>query len=881
MRIIPFQLPNLPLCGMNISTRLSLLLLAFLTACGTIKKTPVATYTTLDTLVVSAKNNPLDIYRESPPMLWQILSQEAELSFDFHNQTAQGKTWITYKPYAVATDSLVLDAKNMDILSVAIPHEKSPVQALNYRYDGQQLFIEVPKNLVSFQPYSRVYIEYKTRSEQAVKGGSAAIGQDKGLYFINSDQKIPGKPLQIWTQGETESNSNWLPTLDKPNQRLLIGLSLIVPDTMQTLSNGELLKSEKLPGNLRADFWAMDLPVQPYAIMFAIGKFVKTVDSTWNGKEVSYYTEKEFAPYAKAIFQHTREMMDYFSDITGVPYPWNKYSQVIVRDYVSGAMENTTASLFGEFMNQNFREIKDENYEDVVSHELFHHWFGDYVTQESWSNVTLSESFANYGEVLWRRHFYGTASADEHRFSYLERYLSAAAYNDPPLQRFHYRFHEEMFDRISYQKGGLILNYLNGLMGDALFQKAMRRYLTQNALQSTEVSDWRKAVEWATGRDWNWFFDQWYKKGDHPVLKVRYDYDDSAQVCRVTITQRGAEDSLRRWVLPLKTAVYSNGTATEVDWLVDKRSNLFEVPYQNGVRPVILPDARHWLPGELIENKTLQQRQADWQVAPDFISKRNALSVAFKNKSNAIAWEMVRASLQDSLSGIRRYALDELMKITTEPWQQNLSAQVGYMALQEPHNLTRAAALTLLGKWKVSTAKEEIRNALQDSSYAVAGAALQAYSMLDSAAAYSYAKSLLSRKDPPRAAQLQAVWQVIVKAGNSADLPQLKAESQLRYGADKVSFAYSLVAYAIATKDSAAYAESLKLLHEMAATENIQGYRQSLAETFIFIQQYYKEHASKDGKIRSQLASTYLEKLLKSEPNEDVKKALRLKLKTG
>src|SRR5690606_25883012 len=150
---------------------------------------------------------------------------------------------------------------------------------------------------------------------------------------------------------------------------------------------------------------------QIYALMFAVGKFEIIDDEPWNQIPVNYYVEPEYAPFAQKMFQNTPEMMGFFSEITGVPYPWNKYSQIVVRDYVSGAMENTTASLFGEFMNQNFREIADKNYEDVVAHELFHQWFGDYVTAESWSHINLNESFANYGEYRWRKYKYGDASA--------------------------------------------------------------------------------------------------------------------------------------------------------------------------------------------------------------------------------------------------------------------------------------------------------------------------------------------------------------------------------------------------------------------------------------------------------------------------------------
>jgi aminopeptidase N len=176
-------------------------------------------------------------------------------------------------------------------------------------------------------------------------GGSAAITDDRGLYFINTDDKIEGKPAQIWTQGETESNSHWLPTIDKPNMRTTIQLELTVPNIYKTLGNGALVSSMD-KGDKRTDIWRMDKPIQVYAIMFAIGDFAIAKDK-WKGREVNYYVEPAYAPYARKMFQYTPEMIEFFSNVTGVEYPWNKYSQVVVRDYVSGAMENTSASLFG------------------------------------------------------------------------------------------------------------------------------------------------------------------------------------------------------------------------------------------------------------------------------------------------------------------------------------------------------------------------------------------------------------------------------------------------------------------------------------------------------------------------------------------------------
>ena len=128
--------------------------------------------------------------------------------------------------------------------------------------------------------------------------------------------------------GRNESNSAWVPTIDKPNQKTTDEISMTVPDKYQTLSNGVLVKQKKNNDGTRTDTWKMDLPHAPYLMMMAVGEYSIIKDS-YKGKEVSYYVEKEYAPVARKIFGLTPEMIDFFSRITGVDYPWPKYSQIV------------------------------------------------------------------------------------------------------------------------------------------------------------------------------------------------------------------------------------------------------------------------------------------------------------------------------------------------------------------------------------------------------------------------------------------------------------------------------------------------------------------------------------------------------------------------
>ena len=842
-------------------------------SCGSSKKATVSQYKTLDTITVSAANNPLDIYRASRPRTWDIEHTRVALSFDLKNRTAAGREWVRLRPYMYATDTLVLDAKSMDIDSVGT-HSNGNIQPVRFAYADDKLKVYFGRQYKNNETVE-LYIKYTAKPYSEPTGGSAAITDDRGLYFINSNNEIPNKPVQIWTQGETESNSHWLPTIDQPNERTTAQIELTVPDDFKTLGNGVLKSSQPTGNGLRTDIWAIDKPIQVYAIMFAIGKFSIVKDESWKDVGVEYYVEPEFEPYAKKMFKNTPEMVGYFSGITGVPYPWNKYSQVVVRDYVSGAMENTTASLFGEFMNQNNREIADKNYEDIVSHELFHQWFGDYVTAESWSNLTVNESFANYGEQLWRKYKYGDASNDELAYNDLAKYLSQTDYNDETLVRFYYGDKEEMFDRISYEKGGAILNYLNGLVGDEAFYKAMNIYLTKNALQPAEAHNWRMAVEEATGLDWNWFFNQWYYRPGHPELSIDYDYDNKKNQLVVNVKQVAA-DSGRAYNLPMKAALIYGDEKQIIDWTVNSKKQSFTYPYKNGIKPLFVPDQEHWLVGVIRENKTPSLWLQQLQHSNDYINKRKALGGAFSKQADSATRRAFHLGLKDPIDGIRLYTLNLMERMQDKSgWYKDFKEDVAFMAINDGANRVRGAAFDVLGKWKVSGYQQEMQNAISDSSYLVAGAALEALNKSSKDTGYILAKQVLDQQ--PKASLETAAWSIVAQKGNGSDVNFFEDRAPYVYGSRKISFAMYLNMFMSNTTDDNAYKKGLDILLQLTRNESIKGYRIAIGSIIFQSNRYYKEQqkmASTPEKIeafrnRQSLAERYQETVMKEEKDPD------------
>ena len=701
-------------------------------------------------------------YRPSATKINALVHTKLDVKFDYAKRQLHGKAWLNLKPFAYATDSLTLDAKGMTIANVSMVNGKT-LQKLKYTYDEQQLKIQLAKSYKPEEAYT-IFIEYTAKPEDLKVKGSAAISDAKGLYFINPDSTVAGKPVQIWTQGETEASSAWFPTIDRTNQKTTSELSLTVPSKYVTLSNGKLVSQVKNSNNTRTDTWKMDLPHAPYLFMMAVGDF-KIYKDKWRDKEVSYYLEPAYAPYAKEIFGKTPEMMEFFSKILGVDYPWNKYSQVVVRDFVSGAMENTTATLHGDYVQRTPREMIDETYspaESVIAHELFHHWFGDYVTAESWSNLTVNESFANYSEYLWSEYKHGKDVADEHNFEDLSNYLNSEQDATKKLVRFEFEDKEEMFDLVSYQKGGRVLHMLRNFLGDDVFFKGLNLYLKQNAFKSGEAHQLRLALEEASGKDLNWFFNQWYFQAGHPKLTIDYAYDAATKTQKVTVkqTQTG-----QVFTLPMAVDVYAGGQKKRHQIMMTTAEQTFSFP--SATKPdLVNVDADKVLLAVITDNKSLSEYAFQYANAPLYRDRLEAIQAAGAQKADAEAGKILLAGLKDKFYGIRISSLQalDLAKPTVAAVAFPL---IEKMAVSDPNTLVQAQALTALVARNQSSDLPIFKKSLESKSYAVQGAGLMALAVLQPEESLATAKSF--EKDN-RKALTEAMVNVYSKFGTEKEL---------------------------------------------------------------------------------------------------------------
>ena len=678
------------------------------------------------------------VYQPSAEKVHDLVHTKLEARFDYAKSQMLGKVWITLKPHFYTTDSLKLDAKGMDLRTVQLV--SSTNVPLKYAYDGWVIKIKLDKPYTRNDKYT-IYIDYTAKPNELKVKGSAAINDAKGLYFINPTGADKNKPTQIWTQGETEATSAWCPTIDKPNQKTTSEILMVVPDKYVTLSNGKLVSQTKNADRTRTDHWKMELPHAPYLFFMGVGDYA-IVKDTYNGMEVNYYVEKEYASVAKKIFGNTPEMIAFFEKVTGVKYPWVKYSQMTARDYVSGAMENTTATLHQEGAQQDARELVDENsWEGTIAHELFHQWFGDYVTAESWSNLTVNESFADYSEYLWLEHKYGADDAGAENFTQMQSYLGQPEESEKDLVRFYYDDKEEMFDLVSYQKGGRILHMLRQVVGDSAFFKGLNKYLTDNKFGTGEAHQLRLALESVSGRDLNWFFNQWYFGYGHPVVDISYAYDDAAKKVSVTINQMQGEDNL--FELPLDIDVYNGTQKVRYSVWLNEKSETFTFPYTT--RPdLVNVDANKFTLWQKTDNKTLDNYIHQYKYAGSYLDRREAFIAALKQTDNPKAIELLKLAMTDKSARMRRGNLSRI-----NPADKNLVAAlepgIVDLAKNDKAKLVRAQAISLLANLKKAEYTEIFKAGLNDSSYSVAGASLYGLSQLDKTLALVEAKKLAAK----------------------------------------------------------------------------------------------------------------------------------------
>lgn len=664
-------------------------------------------------------------YQPAQTKVHDLIHTKLEVKFDWDTQQLEGVATLQVKPHFYPQQQLILDARDFNIHHVAIVNNEEKKET-SYNYNNQKLTIDLDHTYTR-EEYITVEIKYTTQCNQEKTKNKFVFGAvNQGVYFINHNGKAPNKPQQIWTQGEPDTNSYWFPTIDAPNQRCTQEIYITVDDKFKTLSNGTLVYTTLNDDQTRTDYWRMDLPHAPYLFMLAVGEFVE-IEDEWNDIPVTYYVEPAYEKYAANIFNHTTEMLDFFSEKLDYPYPWSKYSQIIVRDYMMGAMENTTAVVVTENIQGDDRALLDKfDREEIIAHELCHHWFGNLVTCESWSQLSLNESFATFGSHLWYAYKHGTYEANRLMLKSIDKYFKEAHSKQLSIIRNHYISPVEMFDGHTYHKGALVLHMLKNYLGEEAFLQSLSHYLKKHAFSSTDIHQLRKSFEEISGQDLNWFFNQWFLSPGHPLLRVEHSYVNGKLILKIWQKQSTPAPIYQ---LPMKVDVWIKGEKKQYDITVDKVYQEFSWPVSQQPELVYL-DKNSLLVAEIDHPQNIQAYRYLYKYYNnDCFAKYEAIEYFKSNKVDSVDYyNFFKDVLGDSYWFFKMMAIEAFQGYNE---QEKIDIHLGdelAILVQDTHSFVREAAIKTLA----SLASPKKYNAiyercLEDSSYRVVGAALYAY----------------------------------------------------------------------------------------------------------------------------------------------------------
>jgi aminopeptidase N len=395
----------------------------------------------------------------------------------------------------------------------------------------------------------------------------------KGIYFIGWN--VPENPVQnpfavrkqIWTQGQGVDNRYWIPMYDELNDKFITETTITFDKDYEVLSNGLLQKKTTNKDNTITWQYAMSKPHAGYLLMLGIGKYAIKKTKSGRGIPMNLYYYPEFADRAEPTYRYSEKMVDFLERETGILYPWESYSQIMVQDFLYGAMENTTATIFGDFFNVDERAYIDRNYVGVNCHELTHQWFGDYITARDWRDTWLQESYATFYPKQFTKELYGEDEYNWQRRGEQNAALEASKKDLNPIR------HSGGGSARNYPKGSNVISMLGYVLGEDEWKRALNYYLQTHAYANVETNDLQQAIQDKLGKDLSWFFDQWIYRGGEPEYTVAYAdimKADGSRYTEVTVAQTHTRNEVvGLFKMPIVfEVVYADGsTAKTTEWI--------------------------------------------------------------------------------------------------------------------------------------------------------------------------------------------------------------------------------------------------------------------------------------------------------------------------
>lgn len=599
-----------------------------------------------------------------------------EVALDFAASAVDGVCTLTLAALNAGPARVVLDAVEMQIHSLLLA-DGAP---LDFQYDGQRLRFDLGER----REGETVDVTVRYRCVPR-----------RGLYFIAPDDAHPDRPRQAWSQGQDEDNRCWFPCFDHPGVKSTSEVIATVPERMIVLSNGALV-DEKVAGGKRTVHFRQDVPHSSYLVTLVAGEYAHLQDRA-GAVELHYFVAPGREEDAPRSFGNTAKMIELFTEKTGREYPWKRYSQITVSEFIFGGMENTSATTLTDQTLHDARAHLDFSSEPLISHELAHQWFGDLLTCRDWSQGWLNEGFATYFEIVWKEFSAGKDEADYDRLGDMEAYLDEDShrYRRPIVTNV---FHEpiDVFDRHLYEKGGCVLHMLRSQLGEMRFWKAIKHYVKKHAGGAVETRDLARAVDEATGWNPDRFFQQWVFQAGHPELKIEYSWDEKESVSKLKISQTQkveGDTPLFHFPLPIRFVVDGKGHDAVVT--VSAAEETFVLPQAAEPSQVIVDPGNDIL-------KTLDEKKGEplWIAqllgAERAIDRVRAARALGKAGAPTAIPSLTQAMTKDPSWIVRGEAALALGAIKTDAARDAIAAAVA----GEPHPKARRHLVKALGSFR-------------------------------------------------------------------------------------------------------------------------------------------------------------------------------------
>ena len=565
-----------------------------------------------------------------------------DVTIDMIAESVYGHVTHTLSPFSSSMDFFELDASDMNIKRVRVSNKD-----VLFSHVGEKLSITM-NNSISWEDTVNVRIDYTSNPK-------------KGVYFIKPDDYYPEKPHQAWTQGEDTDNHHWVPIYDYPNERSTFETILTVNKKYKAVSNGELLSKTENDDETYTWHWKENFPMVPYLISFVVGDYVK-IEDKYNNIPVNYWVYESNQKEANRSFGLTADMMSFFGKETGVEYPYEKYDQIIVADFMFGGMENITLThntdrtMYDEFASP------DVSSEGLVAHELAHQWFGNMITTRNWANAWLNEGFATYYSRKYYENKYGYNEGEYIRYSEMNSYYSSNKRWKRSTVQNHFVESMDLFDGHIYAKGSLILNMINDYLGQDSFSKGIQHYVKENQHKNVETSDLKKAFEEVTGKNLDWFFKQWVYESGFPEYEVSYSYNQRNRTVKFKVSQVQDLENNNLFRMPIDIQIDEKIHTI----IVEDQSLIFELPVQKRPRLIVF-NAGMKVPCKVNFNKSLSEWIIQLEEAPHILDRIAAVNVLKHKKGRRkVELALLKIAKIDEFWGVRKEAIKGFANLKTK-----------------------------------------------------------------------------------------------------------------------------------------------------------------------------------------------------------------------